>query len=449
MSVITPVALSSALMTLAAAGAGPQGLVGSGGPSDPTAIVGGNMAEPCQWPSVVAMLEDDDTPVMCSGTLVHPDVIMTAAHCIIPERPIIAVGFGEAGGNAGGAPSRVVSVVDCIGNPEYYEGEGADVGYCLLDSPVLDVPIVPLMEGCEVEALVPGSEIVIIGFGATYGSYDPETDSVNAVGVGPKRWTTQTVHSIDEFVQEINMHGDNGSQSACFGDSGGPAMVALADGSWRVFGTGGHLFDPGGLPPPKLEDNVCGSGAAYGFAPFVIDWLEAETGVDLTPCWDGGVWAPNADCGNFPLDPDIGQGSWASGCSGGSFGGGVAPTCDAEPPPPEPPGTTGGSDDFGESTDGFEDDGFPGSTSLDSGPLDTGGEGRPSDPPTPEPPLPGGTAAESSGTGDEPGAGEDSGFAGRGCGCTTSQDPAAPAAALGLLLLGLGLRRRRRFVGAV
>lgn len=428
------------MLTLAAAG--PGELVGSGGPSDPTAIVGGSMAEPCQWPSVVAMLEDDDTPVMCSGTLVHPDVIMTAAHCIIPERPIIAVGFGEFGGNGGGAPSRVVSVLDCIGNPEYYDGEGADVGYCLLDNSVNDVPIVPLMQGCEVEALVPDSEVYIIGYGATYGSYDPKTDSVDAVGVGPKRWTTQLVHSIDDFVQEINMYGTTGSQSACFGDSGGPAMVALADGSWRVFGTGGHLFDPGDLPPPELEGNICGSGAAYGFAPFVIDWLEAETGVDLTPCWDGEFWSPNGGCGGFPLDPHIGQGSWASGCSGGNFGGAEAPTCDAEPPPPEPPsGTSGGVD---ESTGGF-DTGFPGSTGIDPGPLDTGEEGRPEPPPEP-PSLPGGTGSESGSTGDEAGAADESGFAGRGCGCN-SEGSGSPATALWLLMLGLGLRRRNRASG--
>lgn len=429
MAVLVPLSLAAASLVLAT-----EGLTEP--PSDPVTIVGGELAEYCQFPSVVSILEDDETPVMCTGSLIHPQVVMTAAHCIDPERPIVAVGFGDHGMDTG-LPAFQVPTIECVGNPEFYSGNGADVGYCLLTFPVSAVPIVPLMAGCEVDQVVPGGEVIIVGYGADYGTYNEDTREVEASGVGPKRWTTQTIDFVDELFQEINLYGDDGSQSACFGDSGGPAMMQLADGTWRVLGTGGHLYDPGFLPPPMIPGNICGAGAAYGFSPFVNDWLELETGLDLTPCWDGYTFTGGDGCGNFPFEPHVGYGDWPTGCQGGPGGGGVAPPACAEPPPPPPPppGTTddGGSDDIGDDT------GWPGETGVDPQPPPPGATSGPI-PPDPLPPMGTGGSDES---GDDAGA-ADEGFLDRGCACRTRSGSGGGGAAAGLLLLGLVARRRRR-----
>ncbi|MCA9709374.1 MAG: trypsin-like serine protease, partial [Myxococcales bacterium] len=365
------------------------------------------------------------------GTLVHPQVVMTAAHCVIPERPIVGLGFGEHGQTTG-VPARVVEPIDCVGNPEYYAGSGADVAYCLLSEAVLDVPIVPLLAGCEVEQLTPGREVYIIGFGADFGSYDPGTDTVTATGVGPKRWTTQTVDFVDDFAEEINLLGSNGSQSACFGDSGGPGMVQLDDGSWRVFGTGGHLYDPGGLPPPMIPDNICGVGAAYGFAPFAIEWLEQETALDLTPCWNGDEWTPSPDCADFALAPEVGAGTWATGCSDGPIGGGDPPECADYMPPPGGSSSTGDTGDTGDTTGEPES-----STGVDS----TGSPPPTSDGPMPPDPLPGDTGT--GGATDTDTAAADGGSGDEGCGCRADRSaPARGTAAPWLLLAVVALRRR-------
>ncbi|HWB81107.1 MAG TPA: trypsin-like serine protease [Nannocystaceae bacterium] len=327
----------------------------------PLPIVGGTDAATCEWPAVVAMLEDDETPVMCSGSLIHPEVVMTAAHCIIPERPIVGLGFGEAG-QVFGTPARVVAPTECVPHPDYENFGAPDVAYCRLAEAVTDVPIVPVLAGCESEALQPGVEVTIVGFGATYGTYVDEM--VMAMGVGAKRYTTQTIDYVDDMFGEVNMVGPNGSQSACFGDSGGPSLVQLADGSWRVFGTGSHLYDPGDLPPPIEEGNVCGSGVAYGYVTHALEWLEQETALDLTPCWDGDDFVASAACGDFPLAPGIASGSWDDGCVGGALGGGEM---NCEPVSSDSSSDGGESSDGGVDTSGGSGDSTTGVVADDSG----------------------------------------------------------------------------------
>jgi hypothetical protein len=344
--------LSSTLAAIALAFAPTQESLPAS-PDDPYAIVGGNLAAECQFPSVVSMLWGHEN-TLCSGTLIHPQVVLTAAHCVTAEVEIDSVAFGETTATSGGMPEFMVDTVQCVAHPGWLESEVNDVAYCVLAWPV-DFPVIPLAAGCEIEALAPGQEVVIVGFGATYGSVDDMGEVNFTEGVGTKRYTTQVIDHIDYGVGTVNLTGPNGSQSACFGDSGGPGLVRLSDGTWRTFGAASQLFDPGGLPPPQEPGNVCGPGVTYGHAGLVLDWLESTSGLDLTPCWNGDVFVAGPGCDAFPQEVHHAIGSWGSGCWGGSelgamgvcegFAGPFDPepsipdpgTNPPEPPPPEPP----------------------------------------------------------------------------------------------------------------
>lgn len=416
---------------------------------DPQFITGGTETTNCQFPSVVSVLEDDDTPVWCSGTLVHPNVVSIAAHCVTPARPIVGIGFGEVGEGETGAPQRVVDIEDCVAHPGYLSEGHPDIGFCTLAEPVDDVPIIPILAGCDVELLEEGTEITIVGFGAVYGEY--AGDGFNTHGTGPKRHTLQTIYDVDLADDEVHLVGSSGAQSACFGDSGGPAFIELSDGSWRVFGAASELYNPSGFPPPGTPGNICGVGVTYGVLSTRLDWLEAQTGYDLTPCHDpDGHWDPSSDCGDFPTDPLAGDGDWATGCVGGPIGGGQ-PLCGEIGG-----GSSSGGDPSGSTStttdSGMADTEDPPEGTSDSGNSgDTGGGGTlgnsTSGPASTSSPTSDGISRTTGSDGESSGQAElDDDASSQGCACAASSDGYQDGwtdswGALFILGLGLGLRR--------
>lgn len=269
----------------------------------------------CSWPTAVA-LRDAYGRVFCSGTLVHAQLVLIAAHCL-DHQVTEDVVFGEDARQ----PRRVVAVDSCRAHPDYdgsSEPLGYDVGYCRLGESVDDVPIIPPAVGCEAAQLFEGDRVASVGFGATSARLGDDGAWQAVRGIGLKRVATLEVESDDG--REFTTLGRG--QGPCPGDSGGPSFARMHDGSWRVVGLSSRLHPDS----PLDEASDCGYGAVHTRLDAVVPWIEDDAGLDITPCHDGdGLWAPTHACGELPAEPGDGlrfRNGWVQGCSGG-------PTTDA------------------------------------------------------------------------------------------------------------------------
>lgn len=245
-------------------------------------INGGMEVETCGWPTAVAVSGGGG---LCTGTLIHPQVVVYAAHCGGGSKSIRFVeslnGFGQT------------LNADCMTNPGY-TNQSNDFAFCVLEHPV-DLPTTPAVYGCELEILTPGRPISIVGFG----NNDP-----GETGAGTKRWGETQIGFIDELFLTIPA-----GTSVCSGDSGGPAFVQYPDGTWHAFAIASTVT--GG----------CGGSGTYGLIHNAIPWIEEQSGIDVTPCHDvDGNWDPTPYCQGFFAGGAMGYGSWSDWCDGTPVG---------------------------------------------------------------------------------------------------------------------------------
>ena len=379
-------------------------------PTAPQPVVNGTDAATCQFPSVVRLGNG------CSGSLVAPNIVLTAAHCLDPSvaGPVNVIYFGENEA----APARSVGVERCERHPEYelIDQEPVtqalnDVGLCVLTEDIDDVPPIPILFGCEVDQLVVDAPITIVGFGATSGGND---DPI--VGGGTKRFGSQTVEMINADVNDLLMVGPE--SAVCFGDSGGPALLELDDGTWRIAGVASSIH--------PMSFGSCGYGSVHDLVHTQVPWLEEESGVDLTPCFDGdGTWAPTEECDAFPTSPADAGNLWDEGCGPHAVSD-LGATCGDPFGTVDEESTGGGSE--GSST------GTPSDTSTGGGST-TQQETTSGPPPPPDEtgdPTSGGTSGDVTPSNDD-----------AGCGCRTTSSTGA------FWMLALLAAARRRTPGDI
>src|SRR5919112_931170 len=159
--------------------------------ASPAAAITNGSPDANRHPNVAGLVNDtqypDGTWIYCSGTLISPTVVLTAAHC-----------------NDDGARTRVTFDTAYVAGDKTYAGTfHSDAAYPGSTSDYHDIAVIVLDE-------------------AGPGGHQYLYDDV-------RMYATGTLNSINKTLLRISMNPSTGNGGTCYGDSGGPNFLGTTN----------------------------------------------------------------------------------------------------------------------------------------------------------------------------------------------------------------------------
>jgi secreted trypsin-like serine protease len=224
-------------------------------------IIGGSTVTGKEFADCVAIGDDQDFG--CTGTLIAPNVVLTAGHCQSLHSRIFV-------GNDLEKKGTEYRIAKHVRHPQYTNGNANDVMLLILEKPVKGVKPRALAPTALIDAAI---DARVVGFGTT--------DLAGTVGFGRKQQTDVPIVS-QACKGKVNGKGDGAVygchlgreivagkplllHDTCKGDSGGPLYVADAGGRWLLAGVTSRGTD--------LATTMCGDGGLYVRVDQYRDWL--------------------------------------------------------------------------------------------------------------------------------------------------------------------------------
>lgn len=139
-------------------------------------IVGGTLVTSAAFDAVVSLTTQYEGSAFsfCSGTLIAPDIVLTAEHCIEDhdlESEPIEVRVGEAVDEPK-ASEMVAEIIAVEGEPQHgIMGYGSDVAFLRLRAPIEGVTPIPMLNRA-LRAEDRGKSLLAVGFGRTTAAAD-------------------------------------------------------------------------------------------------------------------------------------------------------------------------------------------------------------------------------------------------------------------------------------
>jgi len=352
-----------------ACGGAPEGSATTG--EGASAIIRGEASTDAQNAVVLLVTLGDSGIGQCTGTLIAPNLVLTARHCVSATRDEGVACRDDGTPIAGGKITRdkvpssiyVITGLDRPTRPEA-QGQGAklfvsssdnlcnnDIALVLLKAPVKDAMIAPIRLDAPANV---DETLTAVGWGVT--EKTPETRvrmqrtgvPITAVGSNQKTQTGPNEFSVGESI--------------CSGDSGGPAFSETGGGIIGVVSRGGNGTQPTSNPASSCLGSYASNiyTGLNGFRDLILDafaeagaepWLEGEGDPRLAK--DGEACTEAAACrSNACLSGKCTPSCAKKDCSAGltcQDSGGVAKVCLTPAPEAVTTTTTGCSTTGGQS----------------------------------------------------------------------------------------------------
>jgi len=273
-------------------------LLAASSASAQTRIVGGNNAAAGEYPYAVHL---DGTLYSCGGTLIAPDYVLTAAHCIvlygatgaaIPAAHITAtVGRDDLRDTSKGRQSRgVVAITHPL-----YTGlpvPSHDVALIKLATPITGYQTMKVAGPGEEATWAAGTMSTIIGWGLTSDGGDTSDTlreaQVPIVADADCTKAYQVVGPVSDFDPKTMLCAGflgRGGVDTCQGDSGGPLLVPIAQGGFRQAG----VTSWGAGCADKDYPGVYARVGAAEVRDFIATVVPGAIGSGATPAGGGGT----------------------------------------------------------------------------------------------------------------------------------------------------------------
>lgn len=190
------------------------------------AITFGEVDSQNRYPHVGAIifeLPDGQMRPNCTGTLIAPDVVLTAGHCIVaPPGTTIFVSFDLKFDPA----TSTLHEGTAIPHPDYsFNGlsDDPDIAVIVLDEPITDISpaeLAPLNYLTQMKRSLPDDTFVAVGYGRVRDQKEGGPHALQRGGT--RRFVEQEYQSLTRKFLHLNQNPSTGSGGTCFGDSGGP-----------------------------------------------------------------------------------------------------------------------------------------------------------------------------------------------------------------------------------
>lgn len=234
--------------------------------------MGGFEASSSAWPWQIAVL-DRKKRLICGGTLISSEFVLTAAHCVTGNMHIVAGEYNlvEKEGN-----EQERRVAKAYKHPQYNKDSvDNDIALLKLESPLeLTQRVWPACLPDQNEELKSDLMATILGWGAI--SYRPSPNRDGKPHLERDDTLYQAKVPVVDFDECKNSYGDSlesykvicagykeGRIDSCAGDSGGPLLVEK-DNRWHVYGV-------------TSFGEECGKEDKYGIyskTSAYVDWIK-------------------------------------------------------------------------------------------------------------------------------------------------------------------------------
>jgi secreted trypsin-like serine protease len=251
-------------------------------------VIGGTtmQAEVAPWTAalVIRSVPDAGQGQFCGGALVAPNLVFTAAHCIVVERTAagtryvppdvidVVVGREDLGSDEG----ERLPVAGLAWHPEY-DPAGTDSDYAVLrlgtDSTNTPIAVPP---ATATGLWAPGGGSLVAGWGCDQagvpkgacGTTRPRLSGAILTLQAPVDCAQAPLGAAYDSTTMLCARDPEGVRSACFGDSGGPLSVLANDDRWYLIG-----LVSWGAVPCRLDTNNY-----FAFLPAAYPWLQQVLG---------------------------------------------------------------------------------------------------------------------------------------------------------------------------